>query len=86
MRIVCKNGRQVDREGILLGLFSKGSAPAIIVNAPFTNPEPPIPATALPTINSGDEFDTPQIKDPSSNQSTDIRKINYLGVRAGFVG
>jgi glutamine synthetase len=41
---------------------------AMIVNAPFTMPDPPIPATALPTINIFDDVATPDRRDPSSKR------------------
>jgi hypothetical protein len=41
---------------------------AIIVKAPLTIPDAPIPATALPTINIFDEVATPHNREPSSNR------------------
>jgi len=46
--------------GVLIpGRFSIGAQSAIIVKAPFVIPDPPIPATALPTINIFDDVATP---------------------------
>jgi hypothetical protein len=41
---------------------------AMIVNPPFTMPDPPMPATALPTINIFDDVATPDRRDPSSKR------------------
>jgi hypothetical protein len=52
---------------LILGLFSIGATSAIIVKAPFVIPDPPIPATALPTMNIFDDVATPHKREPSSN-------------------
>jgi hypothetical protein len=68
---------------------------AIIVKPPLTMPDPPIPATALPTINIFDEVATPQRSEPSSKRARKTikqimksvsrnsglrRRVSYLGV------
>jgi hypothetical protein len=59
------------------GLLCIGTAPAIIVNAPLIMPEVPIPETARPTINIFEEFETPQMSDPSSNTAMKLMKTIY---------
>lgn len=48
----------------LLGFLSFGAAAAMVVNAPFKSPAPPIPCTALPPMSILDEVADPQIIDP----------------------
>lgn len=54
------------KKGVILPRFSIGMHLATIVKPPFTMPDPPMPATALPTINIFDEVATPDRRDPSS--------------------
>jgi hypothetical protein len=61
------------------GLFSLSTLVAIILNAPFTMPLIPSPATALPIISAMLLGATPHIKLPSSNRNTKARYTNLLG-------
>ncbi len=56
------------KRGVILPRFSIGMHLAMIVKLPFTMPDPPMPATALPTINIFDEVATPDRREPSSNR------------------
>jgi hypothetical protein len=48
----------------------------MMVNAPFTSPAPPIPATAREIINILDDFDTAQSSEPTSKRAKKERKIH----------
>jgi hypothetical protein len=61
----------------LPGLFSNGTDALMIVKAPLINPEPPRPATALPTINILEETATPQRREPSSKTAKKLRKVTF---------
>jgi len=65
----------------LRGLFSSGAEALMMVNAPFTSPAPPSPATALPTINMLEDTATPQSKVPNSKRARKERKV-YFGPSA----
>jgi hypothetical protein len=52
----------------------------MIVRAPFVKPDPPSPATALPTINIVEDLETPHSKDPNSNTPKKTRKV-YLELK-----
>jgi hypothetical protein len=71
---------EVERGFFIPGLFSIGKQSAIIVKAPFIIPDPPIPATALPTINMFDEVATPHKREPSSNIAKNIIKTHLAKV------
>jgi hypothetical protein len=45
-----------------------------MINAPFSNPEPPIPATALPMINMFDDWAAPHMADPTMKSTRHARK------------
>jgi len=49
---------------------------AKIVKAPFIIPDPPIPATALPTINIFDDVATALSSEPNSNRAKKNIKVN----------
>jgi hypothetical protein len=55
------------------GLFSLSTLVETMLNAPFTIPLTPSPATALPTINTVLFGATPHIKLPSSKTNTKTR-------------
>jgi hypothetical protein len=59
----------------LPGRLCMGVIKAIIVRAPFINPELPIPATALPIINMFEDFAMPHNNDPSSNRARKERNV-----------
>ena len=61
---------------IVPGLFAIGTHPAIMVKAPFSIPDDPIPATARPTINIFEELDTPQINEPNSKMVKNDIKVH----------
>jgi hypothetical protein len=48
---------------------------ATIVKAPFTMPEPPMPATALPTMNIFEDVATPQMREPNSKSAKKNIKV-----------
>lgn len=56
------------------GCFCDGTQEFKMVRAPFIRPEPPIPATARPTINIFEDVATPQSKEPSSKIKRQTRK------------
>jgi len=58
------------------GRFSIGADAAIMVMAPFCNPELPMPATARPTMNITDEVAMPQTSDPSKKTSKKDRNVH----------
>jgi hypothetical protein len=62
------------------GLFLSGTEAVMMVRAPFIKPDPPIPATALPTINMSDETETPHNRDPNSKTTKKARKV-YLELK-----
>lgn len=64
--------------------FSIGMHLAIIVKPPLTMPDPPIPATALPTMNIFDEVATPQRSEPSSKRAKKTIKQILKGVSQNF--
>ena len=55
------------------GLLGMGTDAATIVKAPFCIPDPPIPATARPTINILEDVAIAQIRDPTSNMKKNVR-------------
>jgi hypothetical protein len=50
----------------------------MIVNAPFTSPAPPIPATAREIISILEDVDTAQSSEPSSKMAKKERKTDYI--------
>ena len=66
-------------------LLCSGTAPAMMVRAPFIKPDMPKPATALPMINMVEEVDTPHIREPSSNKAKNDKNV-YCEVRQYRVG
>lgn len=60
---------------IILALLCSGTQAAIIVSAPLTRPEPPIPATARPTINIFEDVAKAVIIDPSSKTNRKNMKV-----------
>lgn len=70
----------------LLGFLSFGAAAAIVVNAPFNNPAPPIPCMALPAMSILDEVADPQITDPMKKITLKVMYVcfqsQHLRVRA----
>lgn len=62
---------------IIVGRLDMGTHPETIVKAPFKMPEPPIPATARPTINIFDDVEIAQIRDPSSKTKKKATKVHY---------
>ena len=56
-------------------LFSIGTHAEIIVSIPFISPEPPIPATARPTISMLEEVATPHNREPISKRTTKAKKV-----------
>jgi hypothetical protein len=64
----------------ILARFSMGMQQAKIVKAPFTMPEPPMPATARPTMNILDDVATPLRREPSSKRPRKNMKVNVEGV------
>ena len=53
----------------------------MIVKPPFTTPDPPMPATALPTINILDEVATALRREPNSNSPKKTIKQTLEEVR-----
>jgi hypothetical protein len=49
----------------------------MIVRAPLTIPDVPMPEIARPMINTLDELATPLIKDPTSKSRKKLRKTTY---------
>jgi hypothetical protein len=45
------------------------------VNAPFSKPEVPSPATVRPIMKKVDEVATPQSKEPTSKMATKTRNV-----------
>jgi hypothetical protein len=60
--------------GSIPGRLCIGTEPAIIVSAPLTIPDVPMPEMARPMINTLDELATPLIKDPTSKSRKKLRK------------
>jgi hypothetical protein len=58
---------------VYIGLFSLSTLVEMMLNAPFTMPLTPRPATALPTIKTVLFGATPHIKLPSSKINTKAR-------------
>jgi len=48
-----------------------------ITSAPLINPEPPSPATALPTMSITEELAAPQMTDPSSKRTRQAMNDHY---------
>ena len=55
-----------ETKAIIPALLCNGTQAEMIVSAPLTNPEPPIPDTARPTINIFDEVARAVIIEPNS--------------------
>jgi hypothetical protein len=55
-----------------------GTHPAIIVKAPFSIPEVPMPATARPTMNIVEEVDKAQINEPNSKRVKKAMNVHYI--------
>lgn len=60
-----------------LGRFSRGSAIAIMVMAPFWMPEVPSPATARPIMSIVDETATPQSNDPRRKMPKKLKNTHF---------
>jgi len=54
---------------------------AMIVKPPLTTPDPPMPATALPTMNIFEEVATALRREPNSNSPKKIMKQTFGKVR-----
>lgn len=65
----------------LPALLCNGTHAEIIVRAPLTIPEPPIPATALPTMSIFDDVATPQSNEPNSKVATNAEKVYCRDIR-----
>lgn len=61
----------------LLGCFGSGRLAFTIVYAPFSNPELPSPATALPMISMFDDVAAPHNKDPNSKTAKKLRNAHF---------
>jgi hypothetical protein len=72
------------KKGVILPRFSIGMHLATIVKPPFTMPDPPMPATALPTMNIFDEVATPDRREPSSNRPRKAMKQILEELRHNF--
>jgi hypothetical protein len=57
-----------------------------MINAPFSKPDPPIPATALPIINMIDDLAAPQMADPTMKSTTQVRKTRWRYQQVGITG
>jgi hypothetical protein len=57
-----------------------GELAETIVRAPFMMPEPPIPATARPTIKALEDWADPQTADPTSKIKRKARNVYYGGL------
>jgi hypothetical protein len=51
-----------------------------IVRAPLLSPDPPIPATALPTMSMFDDRAVPQSTEPSSKRHKKARNVYYANL------
>jgi len=47
-----------------------------MVKAPFKIPDPPIPATARPTISIFEELEIPHINEPNSKRAKKPKKVH----------
>jgi hypothetical protein len=70
----CSARVRMNREYIP-ALRSNAIEVAMIVIAPEASPDPPIPATALPTINAFELGAVAQTKEPSSNINRKAKKV-----------
>ena len=61
----------------LQGLLCKGIQALIMLIAPFTSPELPKPATALPMIKTFEEGATPHMSEPHSNKKRKARNVYF---------
>lgn len=64
---------------ISIGRVSGGPASAMMLSAPLTMPLLPMPATARPTMNIGEETAVAQRREPSSKTATKIMKEYFIG-------
>lgn len=55
------------------GRLCNGTDADVMVRPPFMSPEPPMPATALPTISILDEVATAQRREPNSKMAKYVR-------------
>ena len=63
---------------ISIGRLCIGAALLMMVTAPFCNPEPPMPATALPTISMLDDEATPHSSEPSSKSKKKAKNVHLI--------
>jgi hypothetical protein len=59
------------------GCLSLGTQLERIVRAPFIKPEAARPATVLPIINIADVTAAPQIAEPISKTTKNVKKVHY---------
>jgi hypothetical protein len=59
------------------GCLSLGTQLDRIVRAPFIKPEAARPATVLPIINIADVTAAPQIAEPISKTTKNVKKVHY---------
>jgi len=61
---------------INVGLFSKGATAVKELIHPLINPAPPIPATALPTMNITEPFAVAQRSDPNWKTARKLKNVD----------
>lgn len=66
---------RLEWQGFLLGRCSFVETAETIVNPPLKRPAPPIPATARPIIKAVEEGATPQINEPISKMTTNMKNV-----------
>jgi hypothetical protein len=54
-----------------------GRTAEMMVKAPFDMPEEPAPAMALPTMNMGEDWAAPQMREPTSKIKKKARKDHW---------
>lgn len=63
-------------QALILGLRSMGTHSAIIIMAPLSVPEAPMPATTRPAINIFEEVATAHTSEPISNIPKKLRNVH----------
>jgi hypothetical protein len=63
-------------ESHIHGCLGNGALACTMLYPPFSIPEPPIPAIALPMINIFEDVAAPQMTDPSSKMPKKLRKVH----------
>lgn len=58
--------------GLVHGLVSLGAAAAMVMNAPFNSPAPPIPCTARPEMSMFEEVAVAQRTEPKQNIAMNV--------------